>query len=1437
MARAFATRGQLRRVLTPVVQVLLVVTAIGGFEFGFGAAKATPASALTLPSSVQEFAPNLAGGTSSPNWGGRTVAVTTSPTNNQNTISASESGGLFRTTNDGTSWSHVDGFPLHRMSDVRYAPSNDSVVIATAVTSNDTQNPGGIWRSTDGGNTWANVSSSPAICPGGNFDGLGIAFEPGNSNVYVGTGCGVAVSPDLGATWTLQGAGRVLSVAASSGGIVDACATDGHRRYTNSGGTLTQQGTTTQIAGQNCPQGNGYYGGVHNMAVAPGDSGAVFAVVRNTSSSTCGSGSNDYGLYETDNPGQAGESWTSVGIACAGFARPQWLATHASSDGTANHFDIFYSSGLDIHKITCTSGITTQRCTGTSSAPSDKHSDLSDLSYPPGTNCPEFLSGDSGLQVTTDCGATFHQGAGSGTSNGNYNALQIYQVTGQIHPTGTDLYLGTQDNDIWASGNNGSSWPNQICCEGFNMHIPAQSPSGSGQTLTGTACSGCNNFKSGALLAGNTSWNNPSGGNPGPDTGSPALVEPGVYVQWSQPTAPTNQLNISTNTGGAWSTVSGATIAQALMGEPVVVGPAGSPTIYQAYCTNSCGFIAPSGGLKRITGARTSSATVNAADTGITVGTYNTGDAAFLSQQPSFGVDPNNPLHLIAADVGSSSMKQSTDGGQTWTVDNGLTNLVTGNGRYGFTQGVFGTESMAIAWDPYHAGHILVGTETGGIIGSLDNGNSWFLLNNSQQVPAVTSFFFDNVQNDIIVSSYGRGLWKLNFLTADLSITKTHHPDPAIAGQDLYWDITVTNNGPDAAPQVVVTDNLPAQDTFLTANVPCTSNSPPPGTGATVNCQLGDLANGQSVTFEIKTLVNANTDSLANGPTNMTNTATVGSLQAIDPDTSNNTASDTVIVEESADLQLTKICDNSTVQAGQNSTCTIYVDNHGPSDARNVVLTDTLTSTGSFTIVSATPSQGTPCTFTAGSHTSNTVTCDLGTIAAASSTVTGRATTAAVITASEAQTVSDVASVNSDTPDPNSSNNTATASVSFSAVADLAITSLTGTPNPVTAGQNLTYALAIKNLGPSTATNVVLADNLPAGVKVVSVTASGGTPPNPCTAGVPGDSTQPTTCAFGTLAVNATGTMTIVVTVLPQTTGIIHDDARVSSDTFDPNNSNNLAHVDTNVTVQPDLLVTTTSNHNPATAGLPMTYTTTITNQNPGASGATSTATNVVLTQTLDSKVTFASATITGGTGACSLGSGTPQPVICQLGTLNPGQQAVVYINVTVNANAADSAGGGSVTISSTATATSDGTDMNAADNTTTLTTTVTPSADLGIVLTSDASVYKPSTTIHYTITVTNAGPSDAVNLVITQNLPTVKQGKYVSNSLGCPPPSTTTLTCSYTTLPVLVTVVPGETITFQVNFFITGNKQTITSSASVTSPTPDPAPGNNTSTRNVTVK
>ena len=131
--------------------------------------------------------------------------------------------------------------------------------------------------------------------------------------------------------------------------------------------------------------------------------------------------------------------------------------------------------------------------------------------------------------------------------------------------------------------------------------------------------------------------------------------------------------------------------------------------------------------------------------------------------------------------------------------------------------------------------------------------------------------------------------------------------------------------------------------------------------------------------------------------------------------------------------------------------------------------------------------------------------------------------------------------------------------------ADLSI-SKGDSPDPVTAGELLTYTLTISNLGESPAAAVVARDWSPVGVTIESVTGSG---PSSCNAGVPGDPLRPSVCTFATLAPDTGATMTVVVRVLPGTTGLLQNDARVSSDTADPDNSNNLATATTTVTPQP----------------------------------------------------------------------------------------------------------------------------------------------------------------------------------------------------------------------------------------------------------------------------
>ena len=82
--------------------------------------------------------------------------------------------------------------------------------------------------------------------------------------------------------------------------------------------------------------------------------------------------------------------------------------------------------------------------------------------------------------------------------------------------------------------------------------------------------------------------------------------------------------------------------------------------------------------------------------------------------------------------------------------------------------------------------------------------------------------------------------------TADLAITKTDDVDPVTVGDNVTYTITVTNNGPDDATGVMVSDSLPAEVSFVSASAGCTE-----GPIGVVTCSLGALADGASTVVSI----------------------------------------------------------------------------------------------------------------------------------------------------------------------------------------------------------------------------------------------------------------------------------------------------------------------------------------------------------------------------------------------------------------------------------------------------------------------------------------------------------------------------------------------------------------------------------------------------------
>ena len=431
----------------------------------------------------------------------------------------------------------------------------------------------------------------------------------------------------------------------------------------------------------------------------------------------------------------------------------------------------------------------------------------------------------------------------------------------------------------------------------------------------------------------------------------------------------------------------------------------------------------------------------------------------------------------------------------------------------------------------------------------------------------------------------------------------------------------------------------------------------------------------------------------------LTNIASVGSPSS-DPNPTNNTTPPVVTsVTPVADLAIAKVGPAFVLASGAVS-YTISVTNFGPSSASSVVVTDTLPAGVIFGSASGN-----------GAENAGAVSWSLGTLASGQSsnlTVT--------VTAPASGSLTNIASVSSPTTDTNILNNIAPPVVTtVSALADLAIGK--SAPASVLAVSNLTYTISVTNFGPSTASSVLVTDSVPAGASFAN--ASGG--------GV--NNSGLVIWNLGDLENGAVSNVTL--TVMAPASGSLTNMAAVGSPTGDPNPTNNLTPpVITAVTPLADLVIVKSG---PASvlAASNFSYSISVTNFGP------SSASSVVVTDTLPAGAIFVSAS--GG------GSNNFGVVDWTLGTLAAGQSS----NLTVTVIAPVS---GSLT--NVASVSSPTGDTNILNNTTPpVVTSVTPVADVSVVKFGPAGIIF-GTNFTYTITVSNAGPSTAVSLSVTDSLP-----------------------------------------------------------------------------------
>ena len=252
---------------------------------------------------------------------------------------------------------------------------------------------------------------------------------------------------------------------------------------------------------------------------------------------------------------------------------------------------------------------------------------------------------------------------------------------------------------------------------------------------------------------------------------------------------------------------------------------------------------------------------------------------------------------------------------------------------------------------------------------------------------------------------------------ADLKVTVTDSKTAIAAGARDTYSIKVTNVGPSNVTGATVTDNFPG--IFTGATLTATQSGGASGFTASGTGNINDTVTmpaGSVITYKAAGKVS----SAATGT--LSNTATITAASDVsDPNTANNTATDSDTITFRADLRVTVNDGKTATVAGRMNTYTIIVTNLGPSNVSGAAINDSFPSIFTGITYTATPSGGASGFSASGAgDIHDTVAMPAG------SKITYKATGTISTSATGSITNTATVSASSGVTDPNLANNSAT---------------------------------------------------------------------------------------------------------------------------------------------------------------------------------------------------------------------------------------------------------------------------------------------------------------------------------------------------------------------------------------------------------------------------
>ncbi|RMF34310.1 MAG: glycosyl hydrolase, partial [Chlorobiota bacterium] len=572
------------------------------------------------------------GPTSIPTNGGagRINCIAFHPTSSNVVFVGAPSGGLWKSTDGGSSWSSsTDTLATLGVSAIAIDPSNPQVIYIGTGDRDARDTYGvGILKSTDGGATWNatglnwTTSQNRVVCD--------IVIFPGNtSTLLAATSNGIWRSTDGGQTWSQRTTSYTMELRLhpTNPAIVFAST------YSQSGGAAILRSLDGGVSWSSVWSNTS----VNRIALAVALTAPRRVYALCSSSSTSGF----YGLYLSLD---TGSTWSQQS------ATPNILGSNTSGTSTGGQgwYDLclavhpqdslmLFAGGINIWRSdNAGQGWTIVSYWSSSQTIPYVHADQHTMLFRPGTT-ELWVGNDGGVFRTTNAGSSW-QDLSSGLA-----ILQVYRMSHQRGSSAPVILAGTQDNGTNRRTGSGS-WAQVYGGDGMENAIDWVTPSTMYCSIYyGSFYRSTNSGSSWSAIApsnesGNGAWVTPFLMHPS----DPQLL----YVAY-------RTVYRSTNRGSNWTSL-GAPLATNARAQYLAVAPSNTDVIVVG--TSSTMFRTTDGGSSWTSIAGSLPASVS-----------------------NVAIDPSNPAVLWATCSNWASGQKvfrSTDGGSTWTnVSSGLPNV------------------------------------------------------------------------------------------------------------------------------------------------------------------------------------------------------------------------------------------------------------------------------------------------------------------------------------------------------------------------------------------------------------------------------------------------------------------------------------------------------------------------------------------------------------------------------------------------------------------------------------------------------------------------------------------------------------------------------------------------------------------------------------------